>query len=64
METLAGQIKKNNAIYVSDAQKLRSEFDLAIKKIRVRKFKNTNCHYHIICFITNFRLMKISKQLK
>lgn len=35
METLAGQIKKDNAACVSDAQKLRIEFDLAIKKIRV-----------------------------
>ncbi|KAF0762385.1 myosin heavy chain 95F isoform X1 [Aphis craccivora] len=34
METLAGQIKKDNAACVSDAQKLRIEFDLAIKKIR------------------------------
>lgn len=39
METLAGQIKKDNVICLSDAQKLRSEFDFAIKKIRVRKLK-------------------------
>lgn len=37
METLAGQIKKDNAICISDAQKLRTDFDSAIKKIRVRK---------------------------
>lgn len=36
METLAGQIKKDNAICISDAQKLRSEFDNSIKRIRVR----------------------------
>lgn len=35
METLAKQIKKDSALCVSDAQKLRFEFDLAIKKIRV-----------------------------
>jgi len=35
METLAGQIKKDNAVCVSDAQNLRIEFDLSIKKIRV-----------------------------
>lgn len=37
METLAGQIKKDNALCISDAQKLRSEFDSAIKNIRVKK---------------------------
>lgn len=37
METLAGQIKKDNALCLSEAQKLRCEFDTAIKKIRVRK---------------------------
>lgn len=37
METLAGQIKQDNALCISDAQKLRSEFDSAIKKIRVKK---------------------------
>lgn len=36
METLAGQIKKDNALCVSDAQKLRFEFDSAIKNIRVK----------------------------
>lgn len=39
METLAGQIKKDNAICISEALKLRSEFDSAIIKIRVRKFR-------------------------
>jgi len=38
METLAGQIKKDNALCVSDAQKLRCEFDLAINKIRVMNY--------------------------
>lgn len=37
METLAGQIKKDNALCLSNAQQLRSEFDLAIKKIKVGK---------------------------
>lgn len=37
MENLAGQIKKDNALCISDAQKLRSEFDFAITKIRVIK---------------------------
>lgn len=36
METLTGQIKKDNALCLSNAQKLRSEFDSAITKIRVR----------------------------
>lgn len=35
METLANQIKKDNAVYIADAQKLRSEFDYAIQNIRV-----------------------------
>jgi hypothetical protein len=39
MEKLAEQIKKDNALCISDAQKLRSEFDFAIKRIRVRKLK-------------------------
>ncbi|XP_050441018.1 myosin heavy chain 95F isoform X1 [Adelges cooleyi] len=34
METLANQIKKDNAVYIADAQKLRSEFDYAIQNIR------------------------------
>lgn len=39
METLASQIKNDNALYISNAQKLRSEFDSAIKKIRVMTLK-------------------------
>lgn len=36
MEKLASQIKKDNALCMSDAHKLRSEFDSAVKQIRVR----------------------------
>lgn len=43
METLARQIKKDNALCISDAQKLRFEFDSAIKKIRVRNFIVSSC---------------------
>jgi len=63
METLAGQIKKDNALCISDAQKLRFEFDSAVNKIRVM---NYNLYFsHCAKFIIiDFRKMKILKQLK
>lgn len=65
MEKLAGQIKKDNALCVSGAQKLRSEFDSAVKKIRVRSLKKyTNLLYSNKSIINCFRIMKISKQRK
>lgn len=39
MEKLAEQIKNDNAFCISDAQKLRSEFDSSIKRIKVKKIK-------------------------
>lgn len=52
MELLAGQIKKDNALCISDAQKLRSEFTSAITKIKVVNL-NLNLNYSHIELITN-----------
>lgn len=55
MEKLAGQIKKDNALCISDAQKLRSEFDFAIKRIRVRKLKLHIMYYSILLTTHTFQ---------